>query len=1281
MNAASVRGRLGPSARHAFIAIVALGSVLASLAAMVTLAGDSRLARATKADARVHLQGKTSLQQAERAGIDIGGVIETISHRFAPVKESASRLVSEDRSYRTELGASGFSLTLRRRLTESELTATEKAWRADHPPEPGHAAPKRLPAQAIPFQHAPAFAIRTSRVSRGDASLTLSRGRWRSSRNSAVRVLAPALRERVTAREGHLEWDFLLDRGPAPVRPLTVEARIFAGGAATRVRGARPAWRFAVGAGRSVRMGTFRVKDARGRWLFEALPALAASTLTLKVPARVLREADYPLTIDPSVSPEYPVSDPVYGSAPGTQSQPALAFDGTNYLAAWLDLRSSGYEIYGTRLSPAGTVLDPGGIAISTVPGLKSGPAIAFAGSDYLVAWTDYRSGFTDDIYGARVSTGGTVLDPGGVAISTAPRDQRQPAVAADSTDYLVTWNDGRSGLDDIYGARVSAAGVVLDPSGIAISTAPNEQLKPAVAFDGANYLVAWGDARSGEYRVFAARVSRAGSVLDPSGITISGSGGANPAIAFDGTNYLVAWQSGANDIYGARVSPAGIVLDSQGIAISTGPNYQLIPVIAFGGGNYLVAWTDYRAGATDDIYGARVSTAGVLLDSDGIAISTAPNEQWAAAVGFDGSNYLVAFTSQNRPNVSDYDIRAARVSLVGSVLDPDGITISIAANTQHSPAVAFDGTNYLVVWRDERSANAAIYGARVSQAGAALDGSAIAVSAGASGQSSPAVVFDGTNYLVAWADGASGIRGARVSQAGTVLDPNGIAFAASGYDPAVAFDGTNYLVVWADSWTDPDDRVFSAIDGARVSPEGFVLGGIAIWTTGGDALAPAVAFDGANYLVVWGPGSIYGARVSPNGVVLDPSGIVISTGSGDEFDSTIAFDGTNYLVAWADSRTGGTTDIYGARVRPDGTVLDPSGIAISTAANAQTSPALAFDGADYLVAWADARAGVGIDRIYGARVSPNGAVLDPDGFAISATSDDEELPAAVGGGTARAAVAYERVASELLYGRVSRVFLRLIDDGSLPPLPPDTTPPETTITSGPSGTTSSTLATFEFTANEPSTFECSLDSAPFAACTSPASYSGLVNGSHTVRVRATDMAGNVDSTPAERSWTVQENMPPVASFTFSCSALTCSLDGSASGDPDGTIQAYSWDFGDGASGSGETATHTYAQATSYTVTLTVTDNAGASATTSQSRSLIALSVGGYKVKGLEKVDLSWTGPGGTSFDVYRDGGKIATVQAAAYTDNLNTRGAGTYTYKVCAPAASTCSNQTTVSF
>ena len=88
---------------------------------------------------------------------------------------------------------------------------------------------------------------------------------------------------------------------------------------------------------------------------------------------------------------------------------------------------------------------------------------------------------------------------------------------------------------------------------------------------------------------------------------------------------------------------------------------------------------------------------------------------------------------------------------------------------------------------------------------------------------------------------------------------------------------------------------------------------------------------------------------------------------------------------------------------------------------------------------------------------------------------------------------------------------------------PPDTTPPETTIDSAPSGSSGSVA----FSANEPGArFECSLDGAAFAACTSPAAYAGLVEGAHSFDVRAIDGAGNVDASPARASWTVAAPPP-----------------------------------------------------------------------------------------------------------------------------------------------------------
>jgi hypothetical protein len=128
-----------------------------------------------------------------------------------------------------------------------------------------------------------------------------------------------------------------------------------------------------------------------------------------------------------------------------------------------------------------------------------------------------------------------------------------------------------------------------------------------------------------------------------------------------------------------------------------------------------------------------------------------------------------------------------------------------------------------------------------------------------------------------------------------------------------------------------------------------------------------------------------------------------------------------------------------------------------------------------------------------------------------------------------------------------------------------DTVVPDTSITAGPTGTVGIASASFSFTSTEAgSTFTCSLDGAAFGSCSSPQNYSNLANGSHTFQVRAADAAGNVDGTPASRTWTVDTLAPdtsitagptgsvnsPSPTFSFTAtetgSTFACSLDGAA---------------------------------------------------------------------------------------------------------------------------------------
>ncbi len=96
-----------------------------------------------------------------------------------------------------------------------------------------------------------------------------------------------------------------------------------------------------------------------------------------------------------------------------------------------------------------------------------------------------------------------------------------------------------------------------------------------------------------------------------------------------------------------------------------------------------------------------------------------------------------------------------------------------------------------------------------------------------------------------------------------------------------------------------------------------------------------------------------------------------------------------------------------------------------------------------------------------------------------------------------------------------------------------DTTAPDTTITANPMNPSNSASASFSFTGNDGSgvggvTFECQIDGGAWTACTSPQSYTGLSDGSHTFQVRAKDSLGNTDSSPASYTWVIDTAGPTV---------------------------------------------------------------------------------------------------------------------------------------------------------
>jgi hypothetical protein len=651
-----------------------------------------------------------------------------------------------------------------------------------------------------------------------------------------------------------------------------------------------------------------------------------------------------------------------YVPEPYWQSKPTCAFDGTNYLVAWVDLRNGSYSsIYCARVTEDGEVIDRSGIPITPPRYGQGRPAIGFDGTKYLVVWH-----WGGDIYGSRITPNGEVLDYGGKVVFSGITDQYSPVLAFDSENYLMVWEDASGADINIYGSRVDTSGTALDPSGIAISTESEWQYYPALAFADTTFLVAWVDERSAIVQeIYGARITTQGLVLDPTGILIATSlpfdtiVHASPSVAFAGTDWFCVYQKNDNDgsdpnIYGRRVATTGTIIDS--VLISNAANTQSRPRITFDGTNYLAIWQDTRPGSDyKEVYGARITPTGTVLEPNGIPISTMQWDQSYAELTAGGTNCLTVWQDHRwgDTNNDPPDIYGARVNFSGTVLDPNGICISTAANQQYRPGCAFDGTNYLVVWEDFRNWESApdrtqpdLYGARITAQGNNLDSLGILI-------------------------------------APQLSDPD------YPLNPVVAFDGTNYLVVW-EEWLGGNSDVL----GKRISPDGTIIGSdIPICTTSTWWRMPDVIFGEGSYLTVWMKNGydIYGARVTSVGVVLDPEGFLIRQGPGYLFGTycpSVSFDGTNYLVAWTEDVSGTGNDIHASRVDLNGTVLDF--IPVCSENNTQSFPSLSFDGTNYLAVWQDNRSGN--YEIYGARITPAGAVIDTHGVLIAGSGIYPEI-------------------------------------------------------------------------------------------------------------------------------------------------------------------------------------------------------------------------------------------------------------------------------------------------
>ncbi len=401
------------------------------------------------------------------------------------------------------------------------------------------------------------------------------------------------------------------------------------------------------------------------------------------------------------------------------QEEPSVAFDGTNYMVAWQDWRNGNRDVYGTRVTPTGDLLDPDGVRWTSNPQDETEPAIAVGDRACLVAWLDFRWPNDADVFAMRVGPSGTVLDSAFPVPDTqdlVPEFDAQflPDVAFNGDCYLVVWEDHRTENNqwDVYGMRVSPDGVVLDSASFVISDAAEAQQCPAVAFGDSTFLVVWEDSRNPQhnYDIYGARVNRDGVVLDPQGIAIMPRyhySERSPALAYDGSKFLVVWHTfGVTALLGRFVDEAGRPMGDSFMLLHNGLEIPA-PSVVFGDSCYLAAW--------HGVHAVRVSVSGVPLDS----LSIRPGTGTMPALSFDGGEFCCVWRGYNPTSV----LLGSRITQQGQVLDSGGVALRSAGSNHEWPDLAFNGRNYVMAWQENFSSyDWTLYGARVEPALVGVD-------------------------------------------------------------------------------------------------------------------------------------------------------------------------------------------------------------------------------------------------------------------------------------------------------------------------------------------------------------------------------------------------------------------------------------------------------------------------------------------------------------------------------------------------------------------------------
>jgi hypothetical protein len=598
------------------------------------------------------------------------------------------------------------------------------------------------------------------------------------------------------------------------------------------------------------------------------------------------------------------------------------------------------------------------GTGVYTTVGFATpGPGfVAFDGTTYLIAWSDWRH-----VLAARVrASDGAVLDPIALEIGSTVETLGSPTVSYDGTTFVVAWNDDSL----VHAARVGADGTILDPGGIELGAG----WFATVACVPGECLVGW--TGYPDYQAEIVRIS-GGEVLDLKPRSLGAAD--RLALAANDADFLAAWETGTS-IVASRVASDGTIQDPGGLAVGIGNERGL--TAASDGADYLVTWNGFPT-----LLGARVGADGIVRDPGGFALSGAGSPDWFSAV-FDGARYELFYGDTSvddfglfeeavdptsaavtvignpspwtqrwlaaAPGLLVQDVGAQRVRSDGSILDATPIGFARSASNQTDVDVAPGA----IVWTDDRVDAPGVYFSRLDpDTGAALDGGGRFLAA--TGRM-PSVACADDACLIAWSDLPTyEILGARVRRSdGLLLDPVPIIISDVPDEniwPSIAFDGTDYLVAWSDSqWMRyPDGTMFPTfpLAAARVrASDGAVLDPTPIPIPGGGM--PRVGSNGAGFLVGSADYVVLASSVGSDGVV-GPLYELGTYAGGQTDPPAIAWDGADYLVGWASYQGAQLT-----RLRPSDLSVDGTIETLWSGVGSASDMSVACDGSDCLAAW-----------------------------------------------------------------------------------------------------------------------------------------------------------------------------------------------------------------------------------------------------------------------------------------------------------------------------------------